>query len=156
MPLSSAGILMYRRREGKLQVFLGHPGGPFWAKKDAGAWSIPKGEIDEGEDPLAAAKREFAEETGLRPDGELVALAPIRQKGGKVVLAWAIEGDCDARAIKSNVFSMEWPPRSGKMAEFPEIDCAEWFSLDEARRRINPGQLPLIDELQEISGDRRG
>src|SRR6185369_6996558 len=106
----SAGILMYRRREGKLQVFLGHPGGPFWAKKDAGAWSIPKGEIDEGEDPLAAAKREFAEETGLRPDGELVALAPIRQKGGKVVLAWAIEGDCDARAIKSNVFSMEWPP----------------------------------------------
>ena len=137
-------------------MFLGHPGGPFWAKKDAGAWSIPKGEIDEGEDPLAAAKREFAEETGLRPDGELVALAPIRQKGGKVVLAWAIEGDCDARAIKSNVFSMEWPPKSGKMAEFPEIDRAEWFSLDEARRRINPGQLPLIDELQEISGDRRG
>jgi predicted NUDIX family NTP pyrophosphohydrolase len=156
MAKRSAGILMYRRREGKLQVFLGHPGGPFWAKKDAGAWSIPKGEIDEGEDPLAAAKREFAEETGLRPDGELVALAPIRQKGGKVVLAWAIEGDCDARAIKSNVFSMEWPPKSGKMAEFPEIDRAEWFSLDEARRRINPGQLPLIDELQEISGDRRG
>jgi predicted NUDIX family NTP pyrophosphohydrolase len=156
MAKRSAGILMYRRREGKLQVFLGHPGGPFWAKKDAGAWSIPKGEIDEGEDPLAAAKREFAEETGLRPDGDLVALAPIRQKGGKVVLAWAIEGDCDARAIKSNVFSMEWPPKSGKMAEFPEIDRAEWFSLDEARRRINPGQLPLIDELQEISGDRRG
>ena len=151
MAKRSAGILMYRRREGKLQVFLGHPGGPFWAKKDAGAWSIPKGEIDEGEDPLAAAKREFAEETGLRPDGELVALAPIRQKGGKVVLAWAIEGDCDARAIKSNVFSMEWPPKSGKMAEFPEIDRAEWFSLDEARRRINPGQLPFIEELQEVS-----
>ena len=152
----SAGLLLYRKRDGALEVFLVHPGGPFWAKKDAGAWSIPKGEIDEGEDPLAAAKREFAEETGLRPDGELVALAPIRQKGGKVVLAWAIEGDCDARAIKSNVFSMEWPPKSGKMAEFPEIDRAEWFSLDEARRRINPGQLPLIDELQEISGDRRG
>jgi predicted NUDIX family NTP pyrophosphohydrolase len=149
MAKRSAGILMYRRREGELQVFLGHPGGPFWSKKDAGAWSIPKGEIDEGEDPLAAAKREFAEETGLRPDGELVALAPIRQKGGKVVLAWAIEGDCDARAIKSNIFSMEWPPKSGKMAEFPEIDRAEWFSLDEARRRINPGQLPLIEELQK-------
>ena len=149
MAKRSAGILMYRRREGELQVFLGHPGGPFWSRKDAGAWSIPKGEIDEGEDPLAAAKREFAEETGLRPDGELVALAPIRQKGGKVVLAWAIEGDCDARAIKSNIFSMEWPPKSGKMAEFPEIDRAEWFSLDEARRRINPGQLPLIEELQK-------
>jgi predicted NUDIX family NTP pyrophosphohydrolase len=151
MAKRSAGILMYRRRDGELQVLLGHPGGPFWAKKDAGAWSIPKGEIDEGEDPLAAAKREFAEETGLRPDGELVALTPIRQKGGKVVLAWAIEGDCDARAIESNVFSMEWPPKSGKMAEFPEIDRAEWFSLDEARRRINPGQLPFIEELQEVS-----
>jgi predicted NUDIX family NTP pyrophosphohydrolase len=151
MAKRSAGILMYRRRDGELQVLLGHPGGPFWAKKDAGAWSIPKGEIDAGEDPLAAAKREFAEETGLRPDGELVALTPIRQKGGKVVLAWAIEGDCDARAIESNVFSMEWPPKSGKMAEFPEIDRAEWFSLDEARRRINPGQLPFIEELQEVS-----
>jgi len=151
MAKRSAGILMYRRRDGELQVLLGHPGGPFWAKKDAGAWSIPKGEIDEGEDPLAAAKREFAEETGLRPDGELIALTPIRQKGGKVVLAWAIEGDCDARAIESNVFSMEWPPKSGKMAEFPEIDRAEWFSLDEARRRINPGQLPFIEELQEVS-----
>jgi predicted NUDIX family NTP pyrophosphohydrolase len=151
MAKRSAGILMYRRRDGELQVLLGHPGGPFWAKKDAGAWSIPKGEIDAGEDPLAAAKREFTEETGLRPDGELVALTPIRQKGGKVVLAWAIEGDCDARAIESNVFSMEWPPKSGKMAEFPEIDRAEWFSLDEARRRINPGQLPFIEELQEVS-----
>jgi predicted NUDIX family NTP pyrophosphohydrolase len=151
MAKRSAGILMYRRRDGELQVLLGHPGGPFWAKKDAGAWSIPKGEIDEGEDPLAAAKREFAEETGLRPDGELVALTPIRQKGGKLVLAWAIEGDCDAWAIESNVFSMEWPPKSGKMAEFPEIDRAEWFSLDEARRRINPGQLPFIEELQEVS-----
>jgi predicted NUDIX family NTP pyrophosphohydrolase len=151
MAKRSAGILMYRRRDGELQVLLGHPGGPFWAKKDAGAWSIPKGEIDAGEDPLAAAKREFTEETGLRPDGDLVALTPIRQKGGKVVLAWAIEGDCDARAIESNVFSMEWPPKSGKMAEFPEIDRAEWFSLDEARRRINPGQLPFIEELQEVS-----
>jgi predicted NUDIX family NTP pyrophosphohydrolase len=153
MAKRSAGILMYRRRDGELQVLLGHPGGPFWAKKDAGAWSIPKGEIDEGEDPLAAAKREFSEETGLRLEGELIALAPIRQKGGKVVLAWAIEGDCDARAIESNVFSMEWPPKSGKMAEFPEIDRAEWFSLDEARRRINPGQLPLIEELRGMSAD---
>ena len=156
MAKRSAGILMYRRHDGELQVLLGHPGGPFWAKKDAGAWSIPKGEIDEGEDPLAAAKREFSEETGLRLEGELIALAPIRQKGGKVVLAWAIEGDCDAQAIESNVFSMEWPPKSGKMAEFPEIDRAEWFSLEEARRRINPGQLPLIEELEGMSADRHG
>src|SRR5204862_1353118 len=125
MPKISAGLLLYRVHQRATEAFLGHPGGPFWAKKDAGAWSIPKGEIDEGEDPLAAAKREFAEETGLRPDGELIALAPIRQKGGKVVLAWAIEGDCDARTIQSNAFSMEWPPKSGKMAEFPEIDRAQ-------------------------------
>ena len=147
MAKRSAGILMYRRHDGELQVFLAHPGGPFWAKKDAGAWTIPKGEIDEGEDPLAAAKRELAEETGLRPEGEFIALAPIRQKGGKVVLAWAVEGDCDARAIVSNVFSMEWPPKSGRMAEFPEIDRAQWFSIDEARKRINAGQLPFLEEL---------
>lgn len=145
---TSAGILLYRRCDGEPQVFLAHPGGPFWAKKDLGAWTIPKGEVGEGEDPLAAAKREFAEEIGVRIDGEFVALKPVRQRSGKIVLAWALEGDCDARATRSNVFSMEWPPKSGKRVEFPEIDRAEWFSLEEARRRLLAGQVPLLDELE--------
>jgi len=155
MAKRSAGILMYRRRDGELQVLLGHPGGPFWAKKDAGAWSIPKGEIDEGEDPLAAAKREFTEETGLRPDGELVALTPIRQKGGKVVLAWAIEGDCDARAIESNVFSMEWPPKSGHMEAFPEVDRAAWLDLAAARDKIIAAQVPFLEQLPSVAVERK-
>ena len=149
---TSAGILLYRRRPGGLEVLLAHPGGPFWAKRDLGAWTLPKGEVDGGEDPLAAARREFAEETGVVPGEPALALTPIRQKGGKVVHAWAIEGDCDANAIVSNRFSMEWPPRSGKMAEFPEIDRAAWFSLAEARRRILEAQVPLLDELQRLSG----
>ena len=147
MAKRSAGILLHRRREGGLQVFLAHPGGPFWAKKDLGAWTIPKGEVGEGEDPLAAAKREFAEEIGVRLEGEFTALAPIRQKSGKLVLAWAIEGDVDPEALRSNLFSMEWPPRSGQRAEFPEVDRAAWFDVDEAKRRILAAQVPLIEEL---------
>ena len=143
----SAGILLYRRRGGRLEVLLGHPGGPFWSKRDLGAWTIPKGEIGEGEDAYAAARREFVEETGLEPGEHCIALTPRRQKSGKTIHAWAVEGDCDAACVKSNLFSMEWPPRSGQMAEFPEIDRAQWFEPDEARRRILPGQAPFIDEL---------
>ena len=144
----SAGLLLYRRREGALEVFLVHPGGPYWAKKDLGAWTIPKGEIEEGEDELAAARREFAEETGVRLEGEFRPLAPIRQKGGKTVVAWSIEGDCDAAACASITFSMEWPPRSGKRAEFPEVDRAQWFPMTEARERILEAQVPLLEELE--------
>ncbi|MEO8383101.1 MAG: NUDIX domain-containing protein [Acidobacteriota bacterium] len=144
---TSAGILLYRRRD-ELEVFLVHPGGPFWARKDLGAWSLPKGEPAEGEDPLAAAVREFAEETGCRlVEGELRRLEPLRQKSGKTVHAWALEGDCDAAAIRSNVFTMEWPPRSGQVQEFPEVDRAAWFTLEEARRRILNGQEPFLDQL---------
>ena len=124
-----------------------HPGGPFWAKKDAGAWTIPKGEIGEGEDELVAARREMAEETGFTPEGEFVALPPIRQKAGKVVVAWAIEADCDPSKLTSNVFSMEWPPRSGRQAEFPEVDRGAWFALGEARAKILEAQIPLLDAL---------
>jgi predicted NUDIX family NTP pyrophosphohydrolase len=151
---ASAGILLYRRRQGELEVLLAHPGGPYWVKRDLGAWTIPKGEIGGGEDPLAAARREFAEETGVVPGEPAMALAPIRQRGGKVVHAWAIEGDCDADAIVSNRFTLEWPPRSGKTAEFPEIDRAGWFALGEARRRILEAQAPLLDELQRRLGAR--
>ena len=148
MPRESAGLLIYRRRGDALEVLLVHPGGPFWAKKDIGAWSIPKGEIDPGEDAEAVARREVAEETGLVIDAPLTPLASIRQKGHKVVHAWAVEADCDPAAIRSNTFSMMWPPRSGKMQEFPEIDRADWFGLDEARTRINPAQAALLDELK--------
>jgi predicted NUDIX family NTP pyrophosphohydrolase len=150
MPKQSAGLLLYRRRAGALEVFLVHPGGPFWARRDDGAWSIPKGEHDADEAPLAAARREFAEETGIAPSGEAIALAPIRQKGGKVVRAFAIEGECDPGAIRSNTFTIEWPPRSGRQQAFPEVDRATWFSLDEARRKLNPAQSALIDELARL------
>ena len=143
----SAGILMYRRGAAGLEVLLVHPGGPFWKNRDLGAWTIPKGEHDDSEDALDAARREFAEETGFTASGDFMPLAPVRQKAGKLVSAWALEGDCDAAAVRSNAFSMEWPPRSGRMAEFPEVDRAAWFSADEARRRILPAQVPLIDEL---------
>jgi predicted NUDIX family NTP pyrophosphohydrolase len=146
----SAGILLYRRCNPELEVFLAHPGGPFWSRKDLGAWTIPKGEIGEGEDPLEAAKREFAEEIGVRLEGNFIPLKPIRQKAGKVVLAWALEGDCDPSAVRSNVFSMEWPPKSGKRVEFPEVDRADWFSLPQARQKIIGGQLPLLDELEQL------
>ena len=144
---TSAGILMYRHAGDELEVFLVHPGGPFWAKKEAGSWSIPKGEYTSDEEPLAAARREFKEETGFDVEGDFIPLAAIKQKGGKIVSAWAIEGSIDADAIQSNMFSMEWPPKSGRQTEFPEVDRAGWFSVDEARIKLNAGQVPLVDAL---------
>ena len=143
----SAGILLYRRRNRQVEVFLVHPGGPFWAKKDLGAWTLPKGEIEEGEDPLAAARRELAEETGFAIDGDFRRLTPLRQPSGKIIHGWAVEGDCDPAALRSNTFEMEWPPKSGKRASFPEVDRAQWFSLDEARRRIIAGQAAFLEEV---------
>lgn len=150
MAKRSAGLLMYRRRDGNLVVFLVHMGGPYWAKKDMGAWSIPKGEYESGEDPFDVAKREFFEETGFTAVGDFTRLADIKQPGGKVVSAWAFEGDCDAKAMTSNTFSMEWPPRSGRFREFPEVDRAEWFDPDTAKEKILKGQRPLIEELQRL------
>jgi predicted NUDIX family NTP pyrophosphohydrolase len=147
----SAGLLLYRRR-GELEVFLVHPGGPFWAKKDAAAWSLPKGEIAEGEDPLDTAKREFTEETGFPIDGEFRQLTPVKQAGGKIVQAWAIEADCDAAQIRSNLFSLEWPPKSGKTQQFPEVDRAAWFNIPAARQRINPAQSGFLDQLTSLLG----
>ena len=138
---------MYRRCGGALEVLLVHPGGPFWARKDAGAWTVPKGECEEGEDPLATAKREFVEETGFEPGEPFIALSPVRQAGGKTVVAWAFEGDCDATRIVSNTYEMEWPPRSGRRATFPEVDRAGWFDVETAKVKINAGQVPLLDEL---------
>ena len=153
----SAGILMYRFREGSPEVFLVHPGGPFWTKKDTGAWSIPKGEfIMDTEDALEAAKREFKEETGFQVEGSFISLETLKQSSGKRVHAWAIEGDCDASNIKSNTFSMEWPPRSGKQQEFPEIDRAEWFNLESARRKLLKGQVAFIDRLMEKLNPQAG
>jgi len=149
MAKQSAGLLLYRVHEGALEVFLVHPGGPFWAKKDLGAWSIPKGEIEEGEDLLEAARREFAEETGFRPEGVFRELAPVRQKSGKVVRAWAVEGDCDAAAIRSNTFPLEWPPRSGRWMDVPEVDRAGWFSLEEARLKMHPAQAVFLERLKQ-------
>ena len=143
----SAGVLLFRRVGGEIQVLLAHPGGPFWKNKDDGAWSIPKGEYADDEDPLAAAKREFAEETGLTPLGDFIPLGEVRQPGGKVVTAWALEGDFNTTKLDSNTFSMPWPPRSGKLQEFPEIDRAEWFPLDVARRKILRGQAEFLDRL---------
>jgi predicted NUDIX family NTP pyrophosphohydrolase len=148
----SAGVLMYRKRNGLLQVFLVHPGGPLWSKKDLGAWSIPKGLLGEGEDPLVAARREFEEETGFPVSGPFLPLSPVRLTSGKLVRAWAVEGDCDPEAIRSNTFSMEWPPRSGRQQEFPEIDHGGWFGLKEAKEKINERQIPLLDELGRLAG----
>jgi predicted NUDIX family NTP pyrophosphohydrolase len=147
MSRRSAGLLLFRRADGRFEVLLVHPGGPFWARKDEGAWSIPKGEIGESEDPLTAARREVHEETGADPAGEFLPLAPIRQAGGKVVHAWAVESDFDPARLRSNTFELEWPPRSGRRQTFPEVDRAAWFSLDIARRKMIVGQLPLLDEL---------
>ena len=147
-PKQSAGLLLYRTRNGATQVFLVHPGGPFWAKKDDGAWSLPKGEFVAGEEPLDAAKREFEEETGFSPTGSFLALEPIRQPSGKIVHAWAVQGDAEPSALRSNTFSMEWPKGSGKVREFPEIDRADWFSLDVARRKLLKGQVAFLDQLQ--------
>jgi predicted NUDIX family NTP pyrophosphohydrolase len=144
---NSAGILLYRLHDTKLEVFLVHPGGPFWAKRDAGAWSIPKGEFEPGEEALKAARREFQEETGLAIAGNFIELTPVKQPGGKVVYGWAVRGDCDAQSIKSNTFSLEWPPRSGKRMEFPEVDRAGWFTFEIAREKILKGQLAFLEEL---------
>jgi len=145
---NSAGILLHRLRGSRIEVFLVHPGGPFWAKKDAGAWSIPKGEFEASQDPLEAAKREFKEETGFAVEGNFIELTPVKQPGGKVVYAWAVMGDCEAESIKSNTFSLEWPPRSGKRKEFPEVDRAGWFTPEVAREKISKGQLNFLEELK--------
>ena len=144
----SAGILMYRSRGDSLEVLLVHPGGPYWAKKDDGAWSIPKGEFNiEEEDPLKTAKREYKEETGFDIEGSFTPLDTLKQKSGKIVHVWAIEGDCDAAEIKSNTFMMEWPPRSGKQQEFPEVDRGDWFNIETAKIKLLKGQVGFIDRL---------
>jgi len=148
MAKQSAGILLYRRKQDRLEVLLVHPGGPFWAKKDLGAWSIPKGEF-ENEDALSAAKREFAEETGTPMVGEPLPLTQQKQKGGKIIYAWAVEGDLNPKEIRSNTFEMEWPPKSGKKGRFPEIDKAEWFPTKVALKKINQGQAAFIHELMD-------
>jgi predicted NUDIX family NTP pyrophosphohydrolase len=152
----SAGILLYRHRDGALQVLLVHPGGPMWAKRDAGAWSIPKGEYEPAEEPLAAAQREFAEELGTpAPGGEPVDLGQVRQRSGKVVRAWALPGDLDAAAIVSNTCTVQWPPRSGREIEIPEVDRAEWFDMASAREKINPAQVALIERLERALAQAR-
>jgi predicted NUDIX family NTP pyrophosphohydrolase len=145
----SAGLLLYRRRN-RTEVFLVHPGGPFFRDKDDGAWSLPKGEVEEGDDPLATALREFSEETSFDPpSGDLLPLGEVRQKGGKRVIAWAVEGDCEPDRARSNLFEMEWPPRSGRKQSFPEVDRAAFFPLDLARRKLNPAQAELVAKLEE-------
>jgi predicted NUDIX family NTP pyrophosphohydrolase len=146
----SAGILLYKQAVDGVRVLLVHPGGPFWSKRDLGAWSVPKGEYSDGEQPEAAARREFAEELGAEPDGALQPLGEISQKGGKLVVAFAAEGDFDVAALRSNMFEMEWPPRSGRRQAFPEVDRAEWFTLPAAQQKIIAGQRPLLDRLEAI------
>lgn len=150
MSETSAGLLMCRAQGNTIEVFLVHPGGPYWAHKDLGVWTIPKGKCLPGEDPLTAARREYEEETGVAPAGHFTALGIVKQPGGKRVRAWAFKGDCDPAALRSNTFKMEWPPGSGRRQEFPEIDRGGWFALDEARRRILKGQAPLLDELERV------
>ena len=150
MPRISAGLLMYRIQDGKLQVLLAHPGGPRFENRDEKAWSIPKGEVEPGEDLLETAKREFEEETGIAPTGPFIALTPIKQKGGKLVHAWAFKGDCDPSTVISNTFKMEWPPKSGRQMEFPEMDRADFFDVAAASRKIKNAQAALIEELQRI------
>ncbi len=147
MPKKSAGLLMYRETCGRIEVFLVHPGGPFWARKDDGAWSIPKGEFEDGEDPLEAARREFQEETGSAALGDFQPMEPLKQPSGKTVYAWAVQGDADPAELKSNTFSLEWPPRSGRLQEFPEVDRAGWFTIETARRKILKGQAGFLEQL---------
>ena len=147
MMKKSAGILLFKRKQEALQVLLVHPGGPFFAKKDSGVWSIPKGEFNDDEAPLAAAKREFFEETGKQVEGPFMPLEPVKLKSGKIVYAWAVESDFDTSGLKSNNFSIEWPPKSGLIKEFPEVDKAAWFTITEAREKISLGQSPLLDQL---------
>lgn len=146
MAKRSAGLLMYRRKSG-VEVFLVHPGGPFWARKDLGVWSIPKGEYGAGEEALAAARREFEEETGFSADGDFIELGEVRQASGKIVSAWAVEGDCDPASLRSNTLELEWPPRSGRKMEFPEVDRGGWFALEEARKHLLAGQVMFLDRL---------
>jgi predicted NUDIX family NTP pyrophosphohydrolase len=150
MARAAAGLLLFRRKNLGVEVLLVHPGGPLWTRKDEGAWSIPKGEIESDEDPLAAARREFEEELGSPVAGEFIALSPIRQASGKLVHAWAVEADFDPATMQSGTFSMEWPPRSGRQQHFPEVDRAEWFTIEEAKHKINKGQIPLLDHLSEL------
>ncbi len=152
MAKTSAGLLMFRARGAAPEVFLVHPGGPLWAAKDEGAWSIPKGVVEPGEDTLAAAQREFAEETGFSAEGTFLPLTPLRQPSGKVIHAWAFEGDAEPAQLRSNVFSLEWPPKSGQRRSFPEVDRAAWFPLPEAHRRIVPGQRGFLVELAAVLG----
>jgi predicted NUDIX family NTP pyrophosphohydrolase len=156
MGKQSAGLLLYRRRQGKLEVFLVHPGGPLWVNKDAGAWSIPKGEHGPEEDPLVAARREFSEETGFTATGPFLPLTPLKQKGGKLIQAFACQGEVDPKHLTSNTFPLEWPPHSGQMQEFPEVDRAAWFSLEEAAEKIHPGQAAFLQELARLVEDSGG
>jgi len=148
MAKQSAGLLVFRERLGQLEVLLVHPGGPFWKKKDAGAWTIPKGELLPNEDPLEAARRECQEELGFEPAGSFIPLQPVKQKGGKIIQAWAVLSDWDPSRLRSNSFPLEWPPRSGKVQEFPEVDQAAYFELPAAEIKINPAQIPLLHELK--------
>jgi len=157
MPTKSAGILPFREVSGRLEVLLVHPGGPLWAGKDEGAWSIPKGEFGDDEEPLVAAKREFEEETGFTPDAEMIPLQTLRQRSGKLIYAWAMKCDVDPAELRSNTFSLEWPPKSGQYQEFPEVDRAAWFTVDEADRKISKGQAAFLVQLQEkLGGPRKG
>jgi predicted NUDIX family NTP pyrophosphohydrolase len=154
MAKRSAGLVMYRRHEDQMEVFLVHPGGPFWAKKDLGAWSISKGEYLEGELPLEAARREFQEETGFAVEGDFLELGTVQQASGKVVSAWAFEGDCDPSKLVSNRCQIEWPPRSGRQIEIPEVDRGGWFSIPEAKERILKSQAPFLERLSRLLSDR--
>lgn len=151
MSKHSAGIILYRKRRTKVEVLLVHPGGPFWKNKDEGAWSIPKGEFDETEDALSAAMREFKEETGQEINGSFAELRPVKMKSGKMIYAWLVQGDLNTGKARSNEFEIEWPPRSGKRASFPEVDRYEWFGLEEAKQKINAAQVSLIEEAQRIA-----
>lgn len=150
MKNESAGLMMFRVRDQMLQVLLAHPGGPFWKNKDVGAWTIPKGEISDGEGPLETAQREFLEEIGVNPQAPFHSLGSIKQKGGKTVHAWAFEGDCDPEKFRSNTFEIEWPPKSGKKVSFPEIDRVQFFTIPEAREKLNPAQVEFLSELERL------